>query len=215
MNTRRRPVNTRKPPQQQRSRETVSAVLDATIRIFEKLGPEAATTSRIAEVAGVSVGTLYQYFGNRDAILDALQDREFERATALMQRLLTTEVPTSERALARAVVQGLLELYRAAPALHRVLAVEGLRVTPPERVRAFDRQIVDTIRRFLQTIQSRLRRKSVEASAFVIYQAVRASMLAYLLEPPAELDDGALVDELTELIVAYLVVADGAPDTLA
>lgn len=211
MNTRRRPGNARKPPQQQRSRDTVSAVLDATIRIFEQLGPEAATTSRIAEVAGVSVGTLYQYFGNRDAILDALQDREFERATALMQRLLTAEVPTSERALARAVVQGLLELYRAAPALHRVLAVEGLRVTPAERVRAFDRKIVDTIRRFLQTMQDRLRRKKVEASAFVIYQSVRASMLAYLLEAPADLDDAALVEELTELIVGYLIVPDPTP----
>ncbi len=78
----------RKGPQQQRSKVTVSAILDATVRVLEQEGSDAATTSRIAEVAGVSVGTLYQYFANRDAILDALQDREFERASEMMSRIL-------------------------------------------------------------------------------------------------------------------------------
>jgi AcrR family transcriptional regulator len=208
MTTRRRTASPRKPPQQQRSRETVSAVLDATIRIFEQEGPEAATTSRIAEVAGVSVGTLYQYFANRDAILDALQAREFERASELMQRLLFTEPRLSERELARRVVAQLLALYRAAPALHCVLAVEGLRVTPTERVHAFDRHIVDTIRRFLPLLGGKLRRRKLEASAFVIYQSVRATMLAYMLERPPEMEDADVVEELSDLIVRYLIRAN-------
>src|SRR6476620_3538175 len=61
----------RNPPQQSRSRATVSTILDATVRVLDREGADAATTTRIAEVAGVSVGTLYQYFGNRDSILDA------------------------------------------------------------------------------------------------------------------------------------------------
>lgn len=204
MNTHRRSRPARKPPQQRRSRETVSAVLDATIRIFEQEGPERATTSRVAEVAGVSVGTLYQYFENRDAILYALQDREFERATELMQRVLSDGAPASERELARAVVEQLLGLYRAAPALHRVLAVEGLRVTPTERVQAFDRRIVDVIRAFLANMGGRARRKNPEAAAFVIYQSVRAAMLAFLLERPVGMDEAALIEELSDLIVRYL-----------
>ena len=68
----------RKQPQQARSRVTVNAILDATTRILDREGPGAATTTRIAEVAGISIGTLYQYFSHRDAILDALLDREFE-----------------------------------------------------------------------------------------------------------------------------------------
>jgi AcrR family transcriptional regulator len=199
----------RNQPQQSRSRVTVDAILTATVRVLEQEGADAATTSRIAEVAGVSVGTLYQYFGNRDAILDALQDREFSRATELLSGLLGPRAGAASHDMARAVVQGLLESYRAAPALHRVLAVEGLRVTPKERVLAFDGRAIATIRAFLSLPGARIRRPNVDAAAFVVYQAVRATMLAYLLEEPAGLDDESLVDELTDLILRYL--ADSAP----
>jgi AcrR family transcriptional regulator len=184
---------------------TVDAILEATIRVLEQEGADAATTSRVAEVAGVSVGTLYQYFANRDAILHALQDRELERASQLMSGLLGKSERVSEQAIARAVVEALLKSYRAAPALHRVLAVEGLRVTPHDRVLAFDARVVGTIRAFLSLPGMRVRRTNLDAAAFVIYQAVRAAMLAYLLEDPAGLDDASLVDELTDLILRYLV----------
>jgi AcrR family transcriptional regulator len=195
----------RKPPQQSRSRATVNAILDAMIRILDREGPEAASTSRVAEVAGVSVGTLYQYFANRDAILDALQDREFERAMEMVGRVLVAPGGVPDRRVARQVIEELLQLYRAAPALHRVLAVEGLRVTEPERVQAFDLRMVAMIRTFLALAGQGIRRSNLEAASFVIYQSVRATMLAYLLERPPGLDDAALVDEVTELILAYLV----------
>jgi AcrR family transcriptional regulator len=191
-------------PHQARSRATVEVILDATIRIFEAEGADAATTSRIAEVAGVSVGTLYQYFGNRDAILDALQDREFERAASMMQRTLANPNGASDRAIARTVIEELFALYRVAPALHRVLAVEGLRVTPAERVQAFDARIVGAIKAFLVLAKARIRRPDLDASAFVVYQAVRAAMLAYLIEAPPGVSEAALVDELTDLVVRYL-----------
>jgi AcrR family transcriptional regulator len=195
----------RKPPQQSRSRATVNAILDAMIRILDREGPEAASTSRVAEVAGVSVGTLYQYFANRDAILDALQDRELERAMDMMKRVLVVPGNVPDRRVARQVVEELLSLYRAAPALHRVLAVEGLRVTEPERVQAFDLRMVGVIRSFLMLAGPGIRRTNLDAAAFVVYQSVRASMLAYMLERPPGLDDAALVDEITELVVGYLV----------
>jgi AcrR family transcriptional regulator len=194
----------RNQPHQARSRATVEVILDATVRIFEGKGADAATTSHIAEVAGVSVGTLYQYFGNRDAILDALQDREFERAGAMMQRLLANPDGASDRAIARSVVEGLFGLYRAAPALHRVLAVEGLRVTPASRVQAFDARIVGAIKTFLVHAKPRIRRGDLDAASFVVYQSVRAAMLAYLIEEPPGVSQAALVDELTDLVVRYL-----------
>src|SRR6516225_6686515 len=78
----------RKQPQQARAQETVRAILEATVQILDREGLDAATTTRIAEVAGVSIGSLYQYFSHRDAILNALQDREFERTLTLMQKVL-------------------------------------------------------------------------------------------------------------------------------
>jgi AcrR family transcriptional regulator len=195
----------RNQPRQSRSRVTVSVILDAAVRIFEQEGTDAATTSRIAEVAGVSVGTLYQYFGNRDAILSALQDREFERASAMLERVLVSSNGASGRDVARAVIEELLKLYRAAPALHRVLAVEGLRVTPTERVLAFDQRAVGAIKAFLAFVGGGVRRDNVDAAAFVVYQSVRAVMLAYFLVRPSGIDDRALTEELADLVERYLV----------
>jgi AcrR family transcriptional regulator len=195
----------RKEPLQSRSKATVDVILEAAIRILETEGSLAMTTSKVAEVAGVSVGTLYQYFGNRDAILDALQDRELERATELLQALLVNGKPQNDRDLARSVVEGLMKLYQAAPALHRVLAVEGLRVSPKERVLAFDLRLVTAIRGFLSLSKAPLRRQNLDAAAFVIFQSVRASMLAYLLERPAGVSEQALTEELIDLTVTYLL----------
>ena len=178
-------------------------------RILDREGTEAATTTRIAQVAGISIGTLYQYFSHRDAILDALQDREFERATEFMQRVLAPSRLSSARDVARGVIEGLLELYTSAPGLHRVLVVEGLRVTPTDRVQAFDMRVIGVIRGFLAVAGLPLRRSNLDASSFVIYHAVRAAMLARLLESPPGVGDAALVEELTDLVVRYLV-ADAA-----
>ena len=195
----------RKQPQQARSRATVNSILDAMTRILDREGAGAATTTRVAEVAGISIGTLYQYFSHRDAILDALQDREFERAMEMMQRVLGSGAPTLGREVAREVIEGLLALYAAAPGLHRVLALEGLRITPTDRVHAFDMRVVSVVRTFLAASNLPIRRSNLDAAAFVIFQSVRASMLARMLESPPGLDDETLTEELTDLVLRYLV----------
>jgi AcrR family transcriptional regulator len=179
-------------------------ILDAAIRVLDREGLECLTTSRVAEVAGVSVGTLYQYFGHRDDIIDALQDREFERTGQLLQRVLENESNASDEAVAHAIIAELFKLYRAAPALHRVLAVDGLRYSTPERVLAFDVRSVALVRAFLSLAGPRIRQTNLDAAAFVIYQSVRATMLAYLLESPAGVPEELMVSELTQLILRYL-----------
>jgi AcrR family transcriptional regulator len=194
----------RNQPQQPRSRATVSVILDAAIRVLDREGLEALTTSRVAEVAGVSVGTLYQYFAHRDAIIDALQDRELQRAGAMLERVLDNPERSADRDVARSVIEELLRLYRAAPALHRVLAVDGLRYSAPERVLAFDAKSVALVKAFLSFAGPRIRSTNLEAAAFVVYQSVRATMLGYLLEAPAGVGDDVIIAELTELIFRYL-----------
>jgi AcrR family transcriptional regulator len=181
------------------------AILDAMVRVLDREGEAAATTTRVAEVAGVSIGTLYQYFSDRDAMLDALQDREFERTMELMERVLASNGKRSPRETAQEVVEGLLGLYAAAPGLHRALALDGLRVTPTERVRAFDMRVVSVVRSFLAVSGWPVRRKNLDAAAFVIFQSVRATMLARMLEAPPGLDDRTITEEVTDLVVRYLI----------
>src|ERR1700677_2744069 len=79
---RRKRLDPRKPPTQSRATETVNAVLEAAARILERYGFEGYTTNAIAERAGVSIGSLYQYFPGKDAITVALIERECARLLA-------------------------------------------------------------------------------------------------------------------------------------
>ena len=207
----------RKKPQQARAQQTVNAILEATIQVLEREGPEAATTTRIAEVAGVSVGTLYQYFSHRDAIFDALQEREFSKALEMTQAILNEGNQfSSPRQVVEQCVKGMLSLHTGHPGVHRVLAMEGLRTTKADRLQSFDMRVIGIVRHFLSVTGS-VRRKNVDAAAFVAFQCVRAVLLARLLEPSPGLNDDTMVEELVDLLMRYLVeeepqhvVANGA-----
>jgi AcrR family transcriptional regulator len=202
----------RKLPRQARAQATVSAILEATVQLLERESLDAATMARIAEVAGVSVGSIYQYFPHRDAILNALQDREFERALSFIQATLADGMLTqSPRETVIAVVRGMVQLYRSCPGLHRVLAIEGLRVAEADRVHAFDRRVIEIVRHFLAASSVPILPKSAEAAAFVVFQSVRAIMLAYLLEHPPGLDEETLIREVADLLLRYLVRQDETP----
>jgi AcrR family transcriptional regulator len=199
----------RKQPHQARARMTVGAILDGAVQILDREGLDAATTTRIAEVAGVSIGSLYQYFPHRDAILNALQDREFERALAMLAGILAEgNLDRTPRETVTAVVHGLASLYRTCPGLHRVLAIEGLRVAEAERVHAFDRRCIAMVQSFLSSTRARVRRQDLNAAAFVAFQAVRAVMLASLLERPAGLTESAVTSELVDLLLGYLIAPE-------
>jgi AcrR family transcriptional regulator len=81
-------ISSRKQPQQARSAELVAAILEAAVQVLAKEGAQRFTTARVAEKAGVSVGSLYQYFPNKAAILFRLQSDEWRQTTELLRGIL-------------------------------------------------------------------------------------------------------------------------------
>ncbi|UXI70264.1 TetR family transcriptional regulator [Tahibacter amnicola] len=89
MNDRRKPkISLRKQPKQARSNELVSVILEAAVQVLAKEGATRFTTARVAEKAGVSVGSVYQYFPNKAAILFRLQSDEWRQTSELLQGIL-------------------------------------------------------------------------------------------------------------------------------
>jgi AcrR family transcriptional regulator len=89
MTNRRKPqISSRKQPQQARSTELVDVILQAALQVLAKEGAHRFTTTRVAEKAGVSVGSLYQYFPNKAAILFRLQNDEWRQTTDLLREIL-------------------------------------------------------------------------------------------------------------------------------
>lgn len=137
----------RKTPRQQRSRQTVDTLLEAAAQVFTREGA-AATTNRIAERAGLSIGTLYQYFPNKESMLHALAERHVleagQRLGEVFARLRAEEPPFDEGL--RAIMTVVADLHHDRPALHALLHRVALRL-PGElaAMRAFEDHLVAEI----------------------------------------------------------------------
>ncbi|WP_028239973.1 TetR family transcriptional regulator [Stutzerimonas azotifigens] len=91
-------ISSRKQPRQARSTELVAAILQAAVQVLAQEGATRFTTARVAEKAGVSVGSVYQYFPNKAAILFRLQTDEWKETTGMLQRILEDiDTPPLER----------------------------------------------------------------------------------------------------------------------
>src|SRR5262249_27015371 len=103
----------RRSPAQERSRTTVAAILEAATRIFAARGYAATTTNRIAEHAGVSVGSLYEYFPSKDAILVALAEVHMAEVRRVVREATEPLAKTSGdvEAVVRAVVKATVKLH--------------------------------------------------------------------------------------------------------
>lgn len=101
-------ISTRKQPQQARSTELVAAILQAAIQVLAKEGATRFTTARVAEKAGVSVGSVYQYFPNKAAILFRLQSDEWQQTTLMLRGILENHDETPLERL-RSVVHAFIQ----------------------------------------------------------------------------------------------------------
>lgn len=112
---------TRREPKQQRSRQTVDAVLEAVQLVVKRHGTRAITTNRIAEVAGVSVGSLYQYFPDKRAILTALHDRHVDDVQRVIGQTTADYASAELQEFTCELVQGLVNVHDAAE-LHEIVS---------------------------------------------------------------------------------------------
>ncbi|MDP9991098.1 AcrR family transcriptional regulator [Variovorax boronicumulans] len=141
------PISSRRQPKQARSADLLGAILQAAIQVLAKEGVHRFTTTRVAERAGVSVGSVYQYFPNKASILFRLQSDEWRQTTALMRSILgDTQRPVLERVrvLTHAFVRSECEeaevrtaLGDAAPFYRDAPEAEEVRADGDEIIRAF------------------------------------------------------------------------------
>lgn len=139
----------RKSPVQARSAASVDAILEATIQVLLAVGKERLTTTRVAERAGVSVGTLYQYFPNKSALLQAALRRHLDEVTEAVERVCQEHRESTLAEIAAALITAFLDAKMSDPkasvALYAVSSdVDGARIAQQMGVR-FHRAIVDLL----------------------------------------------------------------------
>ena len=189
----------RRRPSQERSRESVDVIIEASAQVLQEYGYRGATTNRIAERAGVSVGTLYQYFKNKDEIFDALIQQEGVRyLSALEDNIPGVEVPL------RQAIRNLLE---AGYSQHRL--VMGLRVVMrnlpsvayAQRSRYLRRELHRLVVKFLENRGPIDGLDDLSLAADVII--AQCEGLTYLGRVDRSAEE--LIDVLTEALTRYLL----------
>lgn len=187
----------RKAPRQPRARATVDAIIEAAEQLTRKLGITEWTTNHVAERAGVSIGTLYQYFPSKESLLTAAYlQRRTARLDAISTALATIGGPraarvTAEYAVARAWLDGDWPLELT---LRAQLVANGAA-----------RKLVDVDEQALRILRGAVARdggvEEVAARrAFVVLRAIEGAIAAAVREQPAWLDGEAMLGDVAALV---------------
>lgn len=197
------PTEPRKQPRQARSRALVEAILDATERVLVQDGSEATTTTRVAEVAGVSVGSLYQYFPSRDALLAAVIERRVERDEQEFLAHLGTLGDASLATVLRAGARWLVEVYRREPELYRTMVDEMERVARESRVQALLDDSIERTVAMLTPHREALAVDDLELAAYTLVTAQVAVVRDAVRRRPELLEGPRLGELLGTLAVRF------------
>jgi AcrR family transcriptional regulator len=184
----------RKRPTQERSQHTVAAILEACVRVLDRDG-DALTTTRVAELAGVSVGTLYQYFPNREALINGVLAEHVEHAICAIEAAAVAAhgLPLEQAAdrIARAFLAANADFAHTSSVLHRVLGLID------------DRPIVRAAtRRAERAVATLLPGPDAARRAAVLCAALEGIVRSAIYDDPTRLADPIWIEQVVALAVA-------------
>ena len=196
----------RKLPTQARAQQTVETILAATKKLLVRHGYEGTSTNRVAEVAGVSIGSLYQYFPSKAALVNALVQRHLARMSEVLASTAAAqgEIATVEQAT-RTVIRAIFAAHRVNPSLHRVLLEQMPRIGEIDNLAVFEAQTQQLIEAYLIEHASEVRRENIKMASRVAILAVRGVTLWTVMRNPKDLEDEAFLEEVTDMALRYLV----------
>ncbi|PQV44860.1 TetR family transcriptional regulator [Paraburkholderia sp. BL21I4N1] len=194
----------RKEPRQARSRATVEAILIAGAQVLGRRGWAGFTTNEVAEAAGVSIGSLYQYFPNKLILSEAITARHFDEILAVLRPIGDETLPLARRV--EQLVDGMIGVHSINPALHRVLLEEAPRARGPKSVH--DRFETEYLRCYAALIaqpdeDDARNRESADAAAQVVSAAVAG--VIHDAAHRGTIGLPVLKQELVEMVGAYLL----------
>lgn len=200
------PSRSRRRPTQARARQTVDAILEAAAEIFDAHGFDGGTTERIVARAGVSVGSMYQYFPDKSALLLALADRYREDMEALQRRWLDglRTAPSLDEGL-RTYVDWLVASHAVRPRL-RCLMFEQ-QAFPPEVACRMAELHAHTVDGLAHWLEGRVARPRV--TAILLHRTVPALVHHFVLHPHPEVPVDVATTEVFTLARAYLEASRG------
>ena len=194
----------RKKPSQQRSRQTVDTLVDATAKTIAERGLADTTTNHIAKRAGVSVGSLYQYFDGKDALVNALLDRISTELARLVDRELTRLMDADPRTATRGLLTAVFDFMEQSDRSYLELMRNWQQLRTGKSFAALERHMLEACRQYLLRHHEELRLGNLPAALFVVISGTLYTVMHYLNQPRPFLKRDEVIDALSDMIAAYV-----------
>jgi AcrR family transcriptional regulator len=196
---------TRKKPNQERAKATVEAILTATARVLIKDGYDGASTNRIAAAAGVSIGSLYQYFPSKEALVGTLLDRHMAQMVSVFEETVERIADAPLEVATRELVKAMILAHAIDPKLHKIFAEQLPRHGRLQRIGEIERYVADRLRVYLEIHRESIRPKNLDLAIFLLVQLVESAGHGTILGLRTHFDPEELAREVSEICLAYLV----------
>jgi len=201
----------RKKPAQQRSRATVDAIVDATARVLVRDGYDALSTNRVAKEARVSVGSLYQYFPGKEALVAAVMEQYASRMQEnIAARLQDAGAAATAEEVATEMIRAMLAAQQAEPRLHRALVEQVPRIGALRRLHELFTNYERLVAAWLAENLERIEVKDVDTASFVLVAAVEGLVNRAILDRPELVSSGKIEEHILRLVLAYVVPSHAA-----
>jgi AcrR family transcriptional regulator len=198
----------RRTPRQGRARTTIELIFEATARILQRGGEAALNTNAIAEQAGISIGTLYQYFPNKEAIMVAMGRRLLESDRLTVMKAISGALDDPDAEAARIAINRLINLSRTNPKVRRI-------ITQTLLAQGFGDELAKPVQEITQMLAARadriLPRRTAPISPvtlFVLTRAVIGVIRAAAHEESPFLGTTEFEEELVRLVEGFLAALD-------
>ncbi|MBW8481690.1 TetR/AcrR family transcriptional regulator [Actinomadura parmotrematis] len=194
----------RRVPQQDRSRRMVERILDAATRVLSEHGYDGASTNRIAAAAGISNGSLYQYFPHKDAIVATVLDRFADHLADQLGAQIEASLGAPWQEAGRALLEAQIGLFEEHADLLRIIVEQVPRLGPLDKLNALQRRLTDLVRVYLLLNRRAFRDDlDVDAALWILAETVGTVSIRYVLDRPP-IPREKIIDELAALVVGYI-----------
>jgi len=182
----------------------VDHILEAAAQVLVEDGYDGATTNRIAQRAGVSIGSLYQYYPNKEAVVAALFDRLSEKAMRLAQEHLSKVARAPLPLAIRGAIGVIVELYRSSPELIEMTLDRLPELDKAERFRMYRERFATLMSAYLQSRRQEIRDGDLAHIAWTAANVTELMIFRIMREKPDYLSTERLLAETGELLIRYL-----------
>ncbi|MCG8364326.1 MAG: TetR/AcrR family transcriptional regulator [Pseudanabaenales cyanobacterium] len=193
-------VTPRKLPKQDRSKMTVDAILTAAAHILTEDGYDTASTNRIAERAGVSIGSLYQYFPNKEAIMTAVKERHVDEMAEIVESTVNQTAQQPLKVALHELIKACVAAHLIAPTLHQVLNEQVPRLNQSSA----EAKITLLLREFLVQRHDQIQVQNLELSVFILERTIESLVHAAVIDHPEFLQESQLEEEMTRVLLSFL-----------